>query len=340
MAFTSIRELTFIESVALAFVEFGHNRFTRANLVGYLCSFLDDPFKVRFVKMVDDLLCMAESEGLVQASPGQRGGSGFQITALGAELVSDIELPLEKFERRSKFDDERQIEASSNPAPVFSVLLNVIPKDEIRCREFIQSLGLHWVTHGWLSSKQVTKMVAIGERYGEFIEGKHYIGTSLEEWRAPYVEQLRINKKEQYRLKEEQRELARVHALACEKERKEIEQAKSLIREANRKVKITLSEMEKAGELNELDRFVMAVFPEVNLSEGAKSIAFAGRGSKQLRTCIAAIAFGCPPALIWQNVGSMIQPDAESEVWKQVIRHDAFQILRPNFKEICSYNKN
>src|SRR5437868_10719027 len=99
MSFTSIKELTVIESVALAFVEYGCNRFTSSSFTSHLCSFLSDPFKVRTVQLVDELLKIAESEDLVQPVPGPRGGPGFKVSVRGAEVASDVDLPREKFER-------------------------------------------------------------------------------------------------------------------------------------------------------------------------------------------------------------------------------------------------
>jgi hypothetical protein len=320
MSFTSVKELTATELAALAFVEFRHTRFTSNKLASRVCIILSESFKVRHIQLVDNLLKMAENEGLVEPSLGPKGGPGFKLSTGGAEIVGDVDLPKKHFERQAKLNDERNVEANSDPGPVFSRLLKAIPENNFQERRFISSVFRQWLDHGWLSSKQVAKMAHTGLEYGEFIEPRHYVGNSLDEWREPYIQ-------EQLRLTAELHAGTRARAMALENERKEREKSKALIREANGKVKIILKEMERTGALNELDALISAVFPETNLTANAKAVAFAGHGSKELRVCIAAVAFGKPPALVWENAGSIRQPDAESALWRKLTEHATYQAL-------------
>jgi hypothetical protein len=320
MSFDRINELTVHEAMALAFVEFGHNRFTTNNLTTYLCSFLSDAFKVRTLRLVEEMLRIALGDGLVQHVPGPKGGAGFAISPVGAEVVSDVCLPREKFERRAEAEVERRTEAQANPGPVFTALLKTIPTNEYRDRSFIESVRIHWLVHGWLSSKQVIKMAAIGMSHGEYIDERHYVGSSLETWREPYI-------KEFHRLQAEQRARLQAAALARENERRERQRLAELIKEENAHVKATLKDMERTGKLACLDALVNTVFPDTNLSPNAKSAAFAGHGAHKLRVCIAAIAFGRPPALAWKSARYKQQPDAESPLWKELIESAAFRAL-------------
>lgn len=321
MGFRSTKEMTALELVALAFVEFGHNRFTCNRLATHLCAVLAEPFKVSTVTRVNELLQIAIAESLVQAAPGPRGGPGYQVSGSGARAVAEVELPREKYEARATLDNERVIEANANPGPVFTKLLAVIPVRETRDRYFIGSLVEHWLAHGWLSSKQVTKMAAISAQYGEFVHEQHYVGRSMPEWRAPYIQ-------EQQRRIAEAKAADEAQAKAVAAHRREKERIKKDAKDKNDKVKHALKAMELRGRLSELDALVAAVLPTATPSATAKAVAFAGHGSKELRACIAAVAFRKPPAQVWVNSGSARQPDAESEVWKAVVDHPAFQAVQ------------
>jgi hypothetical protein len=139
---------------------------------------------------VEGLLIAAVSEHLVDPAPGPPGGNGFKVNPAGAAFVSEVELPREKFVRRAELDEERNAEAKANPGPVFVNLLQAIPKDKyqfLRDRGFIELLVEHWLNHGWLSSIQVEKMSDIAAKHAVFVEVRHYIGSSLDEWRQPFL---------------------------------------------------------------------------------------------------------------------------------------------------------
>lgn len=317
MAFTSTKELTVQELVALAFVEYRHKRFVSSKLTTYVCALLAESFKVRSVQMVDEKLRIAESVGLIQSVPGPRGGPGFQVSALGAATVADVELPSKQFEHRADLDEERSLEANANPGPILVKIFNLLPPTKSHERNFISSVLQHWLTHGWLSSKQVGKIAYMAMEHGEFLEPRHYVGNSLAEWRAPYIE-------EQKRKVADQRAVAQALAAKREDERKERERVKALIKEGNGKVKAALKKLELAGDLDQLESLVTTVFPTANMSPAAKAVAFAGHGSKELRVCISAIAFGKPPALVWEDAGSARQPDANSDLWQCLVIHPAY----------------
>lgn len=321
MTFSSIKELTSLELVALAFVEFGHNRFTSNRLITHLCAVMAEPFKVSSVTRITQLLNDATANNLVQPAPGPRGGPGYQVSASGAEAVAEVVLPRDKFEAKDALDNDRMSEASGNPGPVFTKLLAAIPARETRDRHFIGSVAQHWLTRGWLSRKQVTKMAAIAARHGEFVEERPYVGRSMDEWRAPYIQ-------EQERRIAEARAVQEAYALAAAARRREKERIKKNAKDRNDRVKRALKAMESHGRLSELEALIAAVFPAANPSAAAKAVAFAGHGSKELRTCIAAVAFHKPPAQVWANSGSAHQPDADSEMWQKVISHPAYRSVR------------
>lgn len=282
---------------------------------------MSEPFKVRSVTQVNELLQIAAAEHFVQQIPGPRGGPGYQVSELGAGAVAEVALPREKFEHRAALDNEKMMQVNANPGPVFTKLLSMIPTGKLRDRNFIESLAQYWLTEGWLSRKQVTKMAVIAAQHGEFVEERHYVGRSMDEWRSPYIlaQQRRIA---------EARAAAEAHALAAVAERKEKERVRKDAKHTNDKVKRALRAMELQGRLNELDALVAAVFPTANASVQAKAIAFAGHGSKELRACIAAVAFHKPPAQVWVNSGSARQPDADSAVWQAVVNHPAYQAVQ------------
>jgi hypothetical protein len=326
MTLTKIKELTVIEAIALAYTEYGHHRFTASSLTGYLCSILSDRFKVRSVQLIDELIKVALREGAFEPAPGPQGGPGYIVTEHGVELAAEVDLPRDKFERRAEAEVERRTAAGANAGPVFTNLLRVIPQDNFRDRTFIESLAQYWLAKGCLSSKQVSKIAEVATRHGQFIEERHYIGSALAEWTAPYF-------REQQRVRQEQLAVQQTQAAAEAAERKQREQAKKAIIVGNRKVKITLREMEATGGLAELDALVTAVFPNATLSSNAKATAFVGSGSLELRTCIAAVAFGQPPAAVWKTAGQRRQPDARSDQWQAVIAHQAYQAVRERHRQ-------
>jgi len=89
--------------------------------------------------------------------------------------------------------------------------------------------------------------------------------------------------------------------------------------------------MEREGALDQLEKLVDAIFPESTLSKRTRVAAYAGAGSKELRVCIAALAFGKPPALVWKQSGQMTQPTAQSEQWQALRTHPALIAFKLQF---------
>jgi hypothetical protein len=322
VTFSKVKDLTVTEALALAFVEYRENRFTSSKLATFLCNVLGEPFQPGKISTVDQLLQIALAENLVESAPGPRGGAGFQISALGSSHVSDVDLPSEKFKRRDDLDQERELEASANIGPVFEELLELLDVERApyRERKFVQDLAHHWLNHGWLSRKQVIVLAETGAKHGLYVESGQYIGTSMNEWRQPYIDAA-------LRQQAEARAHAKAAAAAREEERKAREHAKALLRDANRAVKDELNAMVKSGRLSGLDALVAEVFPGTALSASAKASAFAGRGSRAIRLCTAAIAYGKPPSHVWKTDGSTRQLGKESEEWQLLVSHPAFLAL-------------
>jgi hypothetical protein len=322
VTFAKVKDLTVTEALALAFVEYRQNRFTSSKLATYLCNFLCEPFQPGKISTVDQLLQIALAEKLVQPAPGPRGGAGFQISALGSAHVSDVDLPSEKFKRRDELDQERELEASANIGPVFEELLELLDVERAAYRErkFVQDLAHHWLDHGWLSRKQVNVLAETAAKHGLYVESVRYIGSSMNEWRQPYIDAA-------LRQQAESRARAKAAASAREEEWKAREHAKALLRDANKLVKDKLNAMMNSGRLSGLDALVTEVFPGTALSASAKANAFAGRGSHAMRICAAAMAFGKPPSHVWKSDGSFRQLGDESDEWQLLVSHPAFLAL-------------
>jgi hypothetical protein len=307
------------EALALAFVQFKQDRFTSNKFTTYLCTFFGEPFQPNKIAAVEGLLQAAYSETLVVSAPGPRGGAGYRLTPEGIAHVAEVDLPSEKFRRRDDLDDEKSLEASANIGPVFEQLLALLPSNK-RERGFVQSLAAYWLNHGWLSSKQVTTLAEIAAKNGLYVEGRHYVGAPLDEWRQPYIDAA-------LRRQAEEEAQARAVRAARDEERRERERAKAIVRDANQNVKVRLNEMVQNGDLSDLDTLVNEVFPGTSVSAPAKASAFAGRGSHSLRLCIAALAFGRPPSQVWATDGSYRQLGSDSEEWQLLISHPAFIAL-------------
>ncbi len=324
MSFTKVRNLTVGEALALASVEFRQDRFTSNRLTAHLCTLLNDSFQVGTRTAVDALVDSAVLKDLVEPAPGPRGGAGFRISDLGTAFVQEVELPKQIFTRREDIEDEKGIEAEANPGPVFEELLGMIAGNDTktrRDRQFVESLGEHWLKHGWLSRKQVGSMADIAARQGLFVEARNYVGTSMDCWLRPYRDAERRRAIED-RAKALELRASREAAL------RESERIKAETRDANREVRRGLQEMERAGKLDGLDELVSAVFPGTNLSPASKTAAYTGSGSRSLRACIAALAFGKPPSDVWQSGERRSQLGADSEEWTILINHPAYVALR------------
>lgn len=323
MTFKKIEELTVLEALALTFVEFRLDRFTSNKLATRLCALLGAPFKVRALTAVEKILEAAALDGLVEAHPGPRGGTGYRISDSGARLVQDVQLPPEIFLRRESLDGERDMEAKENPGPMLERLLALVQGADARAwrdRNFAVALSEYWLKQGWLSRKQCDSAAEIASRHGVFIQALDYVGMSTDAWLRPYRDAI---------LRREAEAHARARELAAEREavRRESERLKAQVRDANREVRRVLDEMEAAGRLVGLDALVAAVFPETTVSKAAKASAFAGAGSKCLRACVAALAFGMPPSLVWQGRKGVVQPGPDSEVWMALTNHPAHREL-------------
>jgi hypothetical protein len=153
---------------------------------------------------------------------------------------------------------------------------------------------------------------------------------ALDEWRQPFLEARRRRQEEEKEAEKEAekgaRSLARARYVAKENERREPERIRAIALTANRQVKAVLKQLEERGELDRLELLVFAIFPHATLSSASRSTTYAGAGSKELRVCIAALAFGRPPALIWREAG-VRQPGYDSELWQTVTSHPAFLAL-------------
>lgn len=320
-----IKDLSTLEVIALASAEFKQDRFTGSKLTTWLCFLMNVPFSVGLLNHMDTLLEGALAERLVEMAPGPRGGLGYRISIVGADQVEKVELPGEMFSRRDSLDDERSMVPKENPGPMLQRLLG-LPFDEDvkgwRAQQFARKLAEYWLKHGWLSVKQCDSAAEIASQHGVFIKAIDYVGTSPDMWLRPCRESV-LRRQAENKAQERKMLEERAHA------RKEAERIKIEVRDANREVRRALDQLEADGKLDELDALVATVFPGTLLSKSAKSAAYAGAGSKGLRTCIAALAFGKPPSLVWQGRKGIVQPGPDSQTWKELIEHPAYQAFVP-----------
>lgn len=318
MAFESIKKLTLIELLAIAQIKYGANRFTANELAKYLSALFSCPFKVGTNNDVVRFLGIAEIQGLVEEVPGPRGGTGFRVTHTGSESLREVEFPEALIERRQRIDDDKILIAKENAAPVVSNLFHSLPNEAIKERRYVSEIWRHWLTRGWLSTKQVHSIAEIALNFGIYIDRSLYIGAAADEWRTPYIEAER-KKSAQQKL------LVRQRLAALEQERRLRETAQAAIRAKNRQVATELKSSVFSEKLSGLTDFATWVFPETNLSKSALTAAYSGNGAKALRVCISALAFGLPPNKIWAASGSQSQPDENSDVWRTVIEHEAYR---------------
>jgi hypothetical protein len=317
MTYIKINEITIEEAIALAFAQFGYDRFDASKLTSHLCGLFQEKLTVKTVNTVVAILADAKEKGLLQSAPGPRGGPGFKVSRQGVQELEDIELPQGKLDCKEKRDGELSHEANANPAPIFDRLLKLIPEGKYRERKFIQDLKDHWITKGRLSQKQVASLEKTAERWGEYIAGHHYVGTAMIEWREPYL-------KERKQREQEHRATLKAYKAAAESERLAAEQRRAQTKKTNSAASQTLRKMDAEGCFQTLPALVHAVFPGTIFNEGAKVRAFAGSGSREVRVCVAALAFGKPPNEIWMKSGTGAQPDQASPHWQTLISHPAY----------------
>lgn len=330
MSFTKVSELTSDEALALALVQFADKRFTAQELATFLSSMLSDRLTAGTFVVVRRIVDTALREGMLRRALEPRCVEWLMIPAFATELLSNVDLPIDLFTRRHRLDGERNAEASANAGPVMLQLLELIPPGRREFQQdliFMKSVFSQWRDRGWLSSKQVEKIVQIGSRRGMFIAAQHYIGCAMDEWRQPFrdAEAHRIavanaRYREAKAATQAQQQQKQVRAATAAQNR-----AAALAH--NRQVKVELHKMEREGRLDQLGELVAAVFPEATVSKPTKAAAYAGSGSKQLRVCIAALVFGEPPALVWKQSSQMSQPGTESEQWRTLLIHPAFEAL-------------
>ncbi|WP_426212018.1 hypothetical protein [Massilia sp. TWP1-3-3] len=314
MSYNKIRDLTVFEFVALTFTHFGHRSFTLASQTYFLSSFLTESFTVGHVKAVEDLNSMALYHGLIRECPSSTGGVNFEVTEQGVDETAEIELPHDIFERRGQQQEERGREAHGNAGPVFEALLRASAEKDAHGHVFIEKIFKHWLAQGWLSSKQVTAISQIGHRCGVFVHPTHYIGSAFGLWTAPYIEKQRL----------EQAATQAAHNARVLAQREEIAEkarVRTVTRVENRQTTAAIKEIAIAGGLAELDALVTDVFPNVKCDETSKALAFSGGGSNELRVCVAMVAFGKPPSLLWRQSRNRKQPDAESGLWQTLMAH-------------------
>lgn len=334
MAFTKVGALTINESIALARVHFADNRFSIREFAIYLSSLLGDRLTVSTFEVVRDLVDTAVREGMLQAAPSER----FKIPALAVELLDEVDLPGELFTRLDKLDGERTADANADAGPVLRELLDTIPRHKAECQhelKFVNSVFSHWRDRGWLSSKQVDKIKHIGSRHGMFIAAHHYIGRAMDEWRQPYRDAEARKLAATYARESVERSVFQAQSQQTQVRTAVAVRNPKQSREAalthNRQIKVELEGMEREGALDQLEKLVDAIFPESTLSKRTRVAAYTGAGSKELRVCIATLAFGKPPALVWKQSGQMTQPTAQSEQWQALRTHPALIAFKLQF---------
>lgn len=313
--------MTVAEVVGYAFAEFGRGRFTMTELATFICSIQSARMTVADISAASDLIHLALEGGWVVAMPGPRGGPGFMVTDSGLAATSDVELPLEKFEKRHAAANERANPAEANAGPMFAALYNAMPDNDAEKR-FVYSIAEFWMTKKWLSSKQVTKLAEIAKRFDQEIDEARYVGKALDAWTEPFNK----SRLEPARQRLEQRkaaELAReaAHREAVRKDRED--------KAENLRIKGILQGLDAAGALRGLEALVVNVFPTISISAQARTAAFAGTGSNPLRACVAAFAFDAPPDQVWRSRGTFVQPGIDSAFWKTLIAHPAFALKPP-----------
>lgn len=323
MAFTKVDELTIDEALALALVEFMDKGFTEKEVATYLSLFLSDRLRPCSFMVVRRIVDSAVEQGLLQTASGPRGVDVFRVSRAGAELVSNVDLPVDLYAKRIRLDRERNAEANANAGPSMLQLLEMIPSDKRQCQgdgTYVKSVFRQWRDQGWLSSRQAERIAEIGAWYGFFVPAHHYVGRAMAEWRQPYLD-AEVRKASGVRTPD--RLTKAVEAAPVRDPR----QIRAAALQANRQLKAELEQMERNGELDQLDQLVRAVFPGTTLTRPAKFSAYAGAGSKALRVCIAGLAFGKPPAVLWKQSGQMRHPNAESEEWRTLINQPSFQAV-------------
>lgn len=315
-----IKEMNAVELVAYAFAEFGTGRFTVQELATAVCAVLATRFTVGHIATIGELLYIAAQEGLVASMPGVRGGAGFGVTDSGLAAASNVELPIEKFQRRHTATHERDSAAQKNAAPMLKALLDATPRGSQEW-DFVNSVAKHWVTKDWLSHSQMARLGEIGQRLDQEIDEASYVGKARDEWVQPHKMAMKAR---QQKDREERAAEDRARQLA----HKEAARKQSEDKAENQRIKRLLLELNATGALNGLEWLVMTVFPTLSISAQAKAAAFGGAGANGMRACIAALAFDAPPNRVWKNQGSIRQPDAASDSWQTLIAHPAY-LLKP-----------
>jgi len=320
MSFDGIKTLTTLEILAIAQIRFVDERFTANELAKYVSALFSSPFRIGFNSDISKLLKDYEKEHLVESVPGPRGGLGYKITDTGSAVVSQFDFPEALIERRQKLDAQKMSMARESAAPVILELLNKIPDDfrSYKAKRFLSGIWKQWLEQGWLSTSQVDSMADTALNLGVYIDRELYVGAATEDWRKPYIEEQRRKIAERKRL-EQQR------SLAIESKNREIAAAKAAVREKNLKIAADLRSGPLAEKLMQLQELVKIVFPETNLAKGALTAAYSGGGSKALRVCISALAYGVPPNQVWSRSTSQLQPDENSDVWRTLVTHDAYR---------------
>lgn len=306
MAFTSYREITVHDVVALALVEHHNERFTASEMTTLLNWVLRAPFDRRNFIVVNNLLDVAVEMNLLQKVAGERGGAGYSL----AVDTFDFELPkevLDSIYRRAEWTlngaKEKENQAKENAGLVFEQVVAKAWPHSRADLNIVHSFCTHWKSKGWLSSRQVKLLAEIAGRYGISVNEPLYVGAARREWIEPYLDADELLERAQTN--------ARHAAIRADAD----------ARAANKARKAEFLKMDSQGCFMHLDALTQAVFPNLSISPSAKRDAFGGHGSRGLRSCISALAEGVAPSFIWGNTFGTTQPDDESDVWQTLRAH-------------------
>lgn len=308
MAFTSYKELTIQDAVALAAVEYDVGRFTANEMASLLNWVLRAPFDHRNLNVVINLLEAATKNNLLQRATGTRGGSGYcvDVLALNAGTIDFGALPCWVFDSiasRARTKGESEKEAQENVSLVFEQVVAKAWHHSRSDLNIIQSFCTHWKSKGWLSSRQIKLLAEIAGKYGISVNESMYVGAARREWVEPYLDADKLIERAQ-----------------ADKQQASI-RAEDDARAVNEARKAEFLKMDIQGCFMHLDALAQAVFPNLSISPSAKMSAFGGYGSRGLRSCISALAEGVAPSFIWGNTFGTTQPDEESDVWQTLRAH-------------------
>lgn len=289
---------------AFAFLNLQHKPFVPKDIAQIFYDLKDVKFtlKVQHHIAIKDICRLAVEQGLLDYSPGPRGGFGCSVPSTLDSKIVNVEIPHELI--RSEQDNSSVAKdtvafALENPAPSISNMLSLMIMTDDYTRnvfyqeaKFVFSVFEFWLRNCRLSLKQAQQISNIAAKYNHLLIVDNIVGKAPIKWvtdAKPHYDRLVAFSNERFEVERAEKD----------KEMAELQERYASIRAHNEEIRDQINNNNFDENIKKVTEVMAAVFPDNSCSNSMIKQALIGSGSRALRLAIAYVFFDRPSFEIW-----------------------------------------